>query len=194
MLGITGRLLQVCWLGLGLGLGLTLGLGLGLANPGPNPNATLSPSPSPKQDCVHEIERMQVSDGGGGEVRLLPHLPVVGHGPESATRLLLPRKLLGETAAGVAALDPAQCAWAEAHPASVLTGVLTVLGRPLAALEGWANVQRQMGDDLLQEVATFDASARGRARMWAESIVATQGLTSAEVLPLSLTRPLKAAP
>ena len=134
------------------------------------------------QDCVHEIERMQVSEGGGGEVRLLPHLPVVGYGAESATRLLLPRKLLGETAAGVAALDSTQCAWAEAHPASVLTGVLTVLGRPLAALEGWANVQRQMGDDLLQEVATFDASARGRARMWAESLVATQGLTSAEVV------------
>ena len=42
--------------------------------------------------------------------------------------------------------------------------MLAALGRPLAALEGRASVQRQIGGDLLQEVATFDASARGRAK------------------------------
>ena len=55
-------------------------------------------------------------------------------------------------------------AWAEAQPASVLPGVLTALGRPLAALEGWANVQRQMGDDLLQEVRGR-SMGRGRGRV-----------------------------
>ena len=99
MLGITGRLLQDCRLGLGLGLGFTLGLGLGLANSGPNPNATLSPSCIPEQDCVHEIERMQVSDGGGGEVRLLPRLPGVV-GLALAVTLTLPRCVFSPTCPG----------------------------------------------------------------------------------------------
>jgi len=101
---------------------------------------------------VHEIERMQVSDGGGEEVRLLPHLPAVGYGAESATRLLLPRMLLSKTNAGVSALDEKACAWGDANPQSVLTGVLTVLGRPLIDLDGWDNVQSQMGDGMLEEV------------------------------------------
>ena len=37
------------------------------------------------------------------------------------------------------------------------------------------------------QVATFDASARGHAKMWAESILATEGLTSVDV---TLTRTL----
>ena len=101
---------------------------------------------------MHGIERMQVSDGGGEEVRLLPHLPVVGHGAECAARLLLPRLLLSKTAAGVSALDEKLCAWGEANPQSVLTGVLTVLGRPLTSLGGSDSVQSQMGDGFLEEV------------------------------------------
>jgi hypothetical protein len=45
----------------------------------------------------------------------------------------------------------------------VLTAVLAVLGRPLATLEGWVNVQHQMGDALLQEVRGR-SRARGRGR------------------------------
>ena len=99
---------------------------------------------------------MQVSDGGGGEVRLLPHLPVIGYGAESATRLLLPRLLLGKTGVGVSSLDAKLCAWGDANPQNVLTGVLTVLGRARSDLNGWDSVQGQMGDGFLEEVAAFD--------------------------------------
>lgn len=62
----------------------------------------------------------------------------------------------------------------------MVVGALTLLGRRLRTLTTWAEVRPHLKTDLLKEMLEFDAAACAEPH-WADSIKATEGLTSDEV-------------
>ena len=139
------------------------------------------------QDCVHELERLNIGDAApvflraGGEA--------VGAGADAAAAMMLPRMLMDRVSQELSGLDSKRVL-AELrsynHPpdcvATALVGILCVLGRRRRDLDDWAAVRAQLKETLLQEMVELDATAKSKKRPWAESRAATKGLTSDEVL------------